>query len=261
MSQYKPTFEDRLDRLHQTSAITPRCAKTPPRRPQSTVERQISLIERQPTGIYKALRDATLGQAFRASSPFALHAFRLFPALRPDHVAALAADMDAEPCHALLMSALQTHDAPALPWKRRLQRSDLMTFCLDAVLPKVDRAGMAYSVEARPPLLDHRIVEWGLSHPITEGFDGTPKGALREILKARTLGFLLDEPKRGFSLKLSTPPDRRYAQGVIRGAVGGLGVSPRWKSVLHRGVERRAVKRDTLLFLSLWQAQNGPRHA
>ena len=59
MSQYKPTFEDRLDRLHQTSAITPRCAKKPPRRPLSSVERQISLIERQPTGIYKALRDAT----------------------------------------------------------------------------------------------------------------------------------------------------------------------------------------------------------
>lgn len=59
MSQYKPTFEDRLSRIHLTSAITPRCAKKPPRRPQSTVERQINRIERQPNGFYKAIADAT----------------------------------------------------------------------------------------------------------------------------------------------------------------------------------------------------------
>ncbi|MGI1662805.1 asparagine synthase (glutamine-hydrolyzing) [Palleronia sp. KMU-117] len=203
----------------------------------------------------RAFRDAARGQAFRGISDLTLHAFRLFPALRPDHVAALMGDLTEARCTELLQDALSRHDAPRLDWKRRMQRIDLYTFCQDVVLPKVDRAGMAYSVEARPPLLDHRVIEWGLSHPVTDDFDGVPKAPLRAILRDRGLGFLLDEPKRGFSLKLGTGPDARQVRDTISGAMQPLGLRPDWEAIVHEQVEKRVYKLDTLLFLALWQAQ------
>jgi asparagine synthase (glutamine-hydrolysing) len=201
----------------------------------------------------KAFRDATRGQAFREISDLTLHAYRLFPALRPDQVAALMTDLSEAQCTDLLQDALARHDAPRLDRKRRMQRIDLYTFCQDVVLPKVDRAGMAYSIETRPPLLDHRVVEWGLSHPVTDDFDGTPKGALRAILRDRGLSFLLDEPKRGFSLKLGTEPDPMQVRDTISRAMPSLGLAPHWEGIVHEQVEKRANKLDTLLFLALWE--------
>jgi asparagine synthase (glutamine-hydrolysing) len=206
----------------------------------------------------RRFKDGKRGQAFRSISDLTLHAFRLFPALRPDHVADLAQDFDQDHCTSLIEEALSKHDAPRLPTKRRMQRIDLYTFCQDVVLPKVDRAGMAYSIEARPPLLDHRVIEWGLSNPITEGSDSEPKGAMREILRDRGLEFLLDEPKRGFSLKLGAELDETQVQGTISKAMGHLGLAEDWERTLHRQVEKRLYKLDTLLFLSLWQAQQYP---
>jgi asparagine synthase (glutamine-hydrolysing) len=201
------------------------------------------------------LRDASRGQAFRSLSDLTLHSYRLFPALRPDHVAAMMTDFSEARCTELVQDALSRHDAPRMDWKRRMQRIDLYTFCQDVVLPKVDRAGMDHSVEARPPLLDHRVVEWGLSHPVTDSSDGAPKGAMRAILRDRGLGFLLDEPKRGFSLKLGTGPDAQQVQDTISGAMHPLGLEADWQRILHKRTEDRAIKLDTLLFLSLWQSR------
>lgn len=208
-----------------------------------------------PRGRAKQL-DSRVGQTFRRQSRLAFHAARVFPALRPDMVSALAMDISERHATDLLISTLESHDAPKLPEKRRLQRIDLATFCLDAVLPKVDRAGMAYGVEARPPLLDHRIVEWGLSHPITPTFDDQPKGVLRDMLTARGLGFLLDEPKRGFSLKLASAPDRKSSNNLISQSLPRLGLSDDWKTSVTGASEWLSIKLSTLLFLSIWESQN-----
>ena len=58
MSQYKPTFEDRLARIHQTSAITPRCAK---RRPGQSFDgiAHTTWRARQSEMLIKALVDAS----------------------------------------------------------------------------------------------------------------------------------------------------------------------------------------------------------
>lgn len=114
---------------------------------------------------------------------------------------------------------------------------------------------MAFSIEARPPLLDHRIVEWGLSRPVCDKFDAAPKEPLRQIVKDRGLGFLLDEPKRGFSLKTAEGPDAAGVLSAIARQFEKLGLDSNWKKVTKRAEERQ-IELDTLHFLSLWhQAQ------
>ena len=140
-------------------------------------------------------------QSFVQRSELHRHLHAVFPSMRPDEVTDIVTQIPEKRAEELAIDALRRHDAPSLPLKRRLQRIDLMTFCEGSVLPKVDRTSMATGLEVRPPLLDHRIVEWGLSQPISDGMDSAPKNAVRTILRRRGLDFLLAEKKRGFSLK------------------------------------------------------------
>lgn len=190
------------------------------------------------------------------NSPHISHARSVFPALRPDQAAAMFPRLAVVPIAELMEETLKRHDAPRLPEKRRRQRIDLYTFCQDVVLPKVDRAGMASSVEARPPLLDHRIIEWALSRPISDYDDGKPKAALRRIIEKRGLGFLLEQPKRGFSLRSR----QRYSRIAMRRAISRrgrlLGLNTHWQKHLKtfRG-DRNEL--ETLFFLTEWRAVNG----
>lgn len=59
MSHYKPTFEDRLARLHLTTAVTPRCAKKRPVQPMTTVERELNTPPPQPAGVIKTVIEAS----------------------------------------------------------------------------------------------------------------------------------------------------------------------------------------------------------
>ena len=98
---------------------------------------------------------------------------------------------------------LARHFVPNLPKLRARQRIDLMTFCSDCILTKVDRASMWHSLEVRVPFLDHRIIEWGLRRPVEsqELKSKYSKPVLREYLKRSVPEIVLNHSKQGFSLK------------------------------------------------------------
>jgi asparagine synthase (glutamine-hydrolysing) len=82
----------------------------------------------------------------------------------------------------------------------RLLRADLLTYLPEDLLVKMDRATMANSLEARSPLLDHKLVEFAARLPIDQKIDGkTTKVLLRSIAKRLMPAAHVDRPKMGFA--------------------------------------------------------------
>lgn len=80
---------------------------------------------------------------------------------------------------------------------------DLKYYLKDDLLVKVDRASMKYALEARVPLLDHRIVELALNiNPKFKISDGIQKFILKDILYDYVPREFFDRQKSGFSIPL-----------------------------------------------------------
>jgi asparagine synthase (glutamine-hydrolysing) len=87
----------------------------------------------------------------------------------------------------------------------RWQLHDVRTSLHDEMLGKVDRATMASGLEARPPLLDHRLVEFALRLPKSlKVRNGTGKWILKRIGEHRVPPGLMDRKKRGFTIPLAS---------------------------------------------------------
>jgi len=69
-------------------------------------------------------------------------------------------------------------------------RIDFYRYLPDDILTKVDRASMGYSLEARVPLLDHRLVEFAYSLPTEIKLKGGAKSILKDILFTESLNLL-----------------------------------------------------------------------
>jgi asparagine synthase (glutamine-hydrolysing) len=85
-----------------------------------------------------------------------------------------------------------------------LQELDFLTYLPGDLLPKSDIASMAHSLELRSPLLDHRVVELGLSLPDTLKLRGrTGKQALRLAFADDLPPSVAERGKAGFGAPLA----------------------------------------------------------
>jgi asparagine synthase (glutamine-hydrolysing) len=142
---------------------------------------------------------------------------------------------------------------------------DIATYLVDDLIAKIDISSMAHSLEARSPLLDHKLMELAASIPADLKVRGTQKKwILRQALREWLPEDLLDRPKQGFSV-----PESDWLRGDLAGWSREVLLDP---ATLDRGyfepaavralLDRHAAGADvearriwTLLALELWHRE------
>jgi asparagine synthase (glutamine-hydrolysing) len=102
---------------------------------------------------------------------------------------------------------------PSGDWLAAAQYDDINRYLPLDILTKVDRMTMAHSIEARPPLLDHKFVEFAATIPARFRLQGRDtkyifKKAMRGILPDS----IIDRQKHGFAVPLA-----RWFRGELEG--------------------------------------------
>ncbi len=89
---------------------------------------------------------------------------------------------------------------------------DQKYFLPDDILNKADRMSMAHSLEVRPPVLDHRIVEFAASLPASLKIRGSQqKILLKELMRDKLSPSVLHRKKIGFDI-----PAHDWLRGCLR---------------------------------------------
>jgi asparagine synthase (glutamine-hydrolysing) len=103
-------------------------------------------------------------------------------------------------------------------WLSSLQYLDTKMYLPNDILTKVDRMSMAHSIEARVPLLDHKLVEFAATIPADLKLRGnTTKYIFKKAMEGILPQDILNRPKRGFAIPLS-----RWFRGQLNGYVRDL---------------------------------------
>lgn len=112
-------------------------------------------------------------------------------------------------------------DAPARSGLDRAQYADLKFWLPGDILTKVDRASMAVSLEAREPLLDHRLIEFAASLPEAMRVrGGTGKWLMKRTMRRYLPDDILNRPKQGF-----VTPIAQWFRGPLAAAARGIASS------------------------------------
>ena len=139
---------------------------------------------------------------------------------------------------------------------------DARTYMIDDVLTKVDRMSMAVSLEAREPLLDHKLLEFAARVPASLKLkDGQSKYLLRRALEKRVPRSISERKKRGFEAPIGEwlrgPLSPMATELLLDGRLRDRGIfNPREVSRLwteHRGgVADHRHRLWQLIMLELW---------
>jgi asparagine synthase (glutamine-hydrolysing) len=144
----------------------------------------------------------------------------------------------------------------------RLQQWDQRHYLPDDILVKVDRATMAHSLEARCPILDHKVIELAARQSSARHANAAmTKRLFRDVIRPWVPAGVLARPKRGFGVPL-----RRWFQEQLIGWARDILVDPRsrqrgWTRPAEVGVllqQHESGSRDhakriwALVCLELW---------
>ena len=114
--------------------------------------------------------------------------------------------------HRLERLSRQLPSASEIGYLNRFLLLDQNYYLPDNILYKVDRMSMAHSLEVRPPLLDHRIVEFAARLPERLKLRGTSgKYLLKETLRGKLPDSIIDRPKSGFDI-----PAHAWFRGILK---------------------------------------------
>jgi len=143
---------------------------------------------------------------------------------------------------------------------------DTLSYLPDDILVKVDRASMANSLESRVPLLDHRVVEFAWSLPLSQKLKGgVTKWPLRQVLYRHVPKNLIERPKQGFGIPLDQwlrGPLKDWAESFLEpaklessGLINSGFVQDKWREHISGGRNWQYGLWNILMFQS-WFEEN-----
>jgi asparagine synthase (glutamine-hydrolysing) len=154
----------------------------------------------------------------------------------------------------------------ALPLEVQMMHADAVTYLPDDILAKVDRAGMAVSLESRIPFLDTEVTAFAARvSPSLKFASGGGKDLLKQLLYRYVPRELVDRPKAGFAIPVGTwlrGPLRDWAEELLSPTAldaSGLFDTPviraRWQRHLD-GKEEATQPLWSVLMFQAWREAN-----
>lgn len=229
---------------------------------ERVIERLATLLPKSMATADPTSKMAILSQILRSSRPEAMYEALVSHWHQPNQV---VRDASRAELPTILNDPLFW---PSLPsFTESMMCLDLCTYLPDDILVKVDRASMGTSLEARVPLVDHRLVELSWRMPLSLKIrDGVAKWPLRQVLYRYVPPDLLERPKQGFAVPLGDwlrGPLRDWAEALIdrrrldnEGYLNPNAVREKWSEHLSGRRNWQYHLWDVLIFQSWLEEQS-----